>query len=81
MVTVLYFAQARELAGCASEAVADAPGAADEAELRAWLASRHPSLADLLPRCRIAVDRELLQAATPLREGSEVAVLPPVSGG
>ncbi len=78
-ITVLYFAVARDRAGAASEPVDPAP--ADVGALRALLASRHEGLARLLPRCRVAVDQEFADDDAPLRDGAEVAILPPVSGG
>lgn len=41
----------------------------------------HTELGDLLRTAAIAVDRELATLDTPVKEGSEVALLPPVSGG
>jgi molybdopterin synthase catalytic subunit len=77
-VTVLYFAGAREAAGVSSEPV---EGAATVAALRVRLAREHPALGRLLPRCRIAVDEEFAEDDAPLRDGSVVAVVPPVAGG
>ncbi len=51
------------------------------ADLRRLLASRHPRLAAILPRCRIAVDQDFLPEGGAVRDGAEVAVIPPVSGG
>ncbi len=76
---VLYFANARDAAGTDHEVLPSAP--ATVAELRRALAEAHPSLARVLPRCRIAVDQEFVDDGAPLREGAEVAVIPPVSGG
>jgi molybdopterin synthase catalytic subunit len=78
-VNVLYFALARDKAGAAAETIQPAP--ATVGELRARLAALHPGLSALLPRCRIAVDREFVDDAAPLRDGAEAAVIPPVSGG
>jgi molybdopterin synthase catalytic subunit len=50
-------------------------------ELRTLLASRHPRLARLLPRCRIAVDEEFAADEDAIPDGAELAVIPPVSGG
>ena len=41
----------------------------------------HMELGDLLRTAAIAVDREFAKMDTPVTEGSEVALLPPVSGG
>jgi molybdopterin converting factor subunit 1 len=74
-VTVLYFAAAREAAGTPREAVA-AP--ATVGDLRATLSTAHPRLARILPRCRIAVDQTFADDATPVRDGAEIAIVPPV---
>lgn len=76
---VLYFAGARDAAGTAREQVAPAP--ATVADLRRALAAAHPRLGSVLARCRIAVDQEFAEDDAPLRDGAEVAVVPPVAGG
>jgi molybdopterin synthase catalytic subunit len=78
-VTVLYFAVAREAAGIDSEPLTGAP--ATVGDLRALLAERHPALARVLPRCRLAVNQEFAGDGDPVPEGAEVAVIPPVAGG
>ncbi|GEJ59434.1 molybdopterin converting factor subunit 1 [Anaeromyxobacter diazotrophicus] len=78
-LTVLYFAGAREAAGLAREAL-DLP-AGTVADLRRALTARHPALARVLPRCRLAVNQEMASDAEPVPDGAEVAVIPPVSGG
>ncbi len=78
-VRVLYFAAAREAAGVPRE---DLPGGLPTVgALRAELAARHPELGRLLSRCRIAVDEEIAGDGSPVRDGAEVAVIPPVAGG
>jgi len=57
------------------------PGPTTVAELLVLLAEQVPQLGDLLPRCMVAVNRVYAGPETPLREGDEVAVIPPVSGG
>jgi len=78
-VTIIYFAGAREAAGRSREVLELRP--ASVAELRGALVVRHASLAGILPRCRIAVNLEVALDGDAVPEGSEVAVLPPVSGG
>lgn len=78
-LTVLYFAAAREAAGTDRETLEAAP--ATVADLRRLLAGRHPALARVLARCRIALDQELATDADPVPPDAEVAVIPPVSGG
>lgn len=80
LVSILYFAQARERTGIADERVdLDAETSVDA--ILARLAGRHPPLAPLLPRCRLAVDHAFASGALHLTETSEIAVIPPVSGG
>jgi molybdopterin converting factor subunit 1 len=79
LVTVLYFAAARDAAGTPRDAL-DLPPLT-VGELRASLSQRHPSLARVLPRCRIAVNEEIADDPDVIPEGAEVAVIPPVAGG
>ncbi len=77
---VRFFAQAREAAGCAAEALElPAPGCVRDA-LDA-LAARHPALAPLRPHLAVAVNGTLARADDVLADGAELALLPPVSGG
>ncbi|HET8733588.1 MAG TPA: molybdopterin converting factor subunit 1 [Anaeromyxobacteraceae bacterium] len=78
-VTVLFFAVAREAAGTDAETLASAPPTVGA--LRALLAARHPALARVLPRCRLAVNQEFAAEDAAVPDGAEVAVIPPVSGG
>ncbi len=78
-VTVLLFAIAREAAGTGEVELPEPP--ATVAALRALLAARHPGLARVLARCRLAVNQEFAADGDPIPDGAEVAVIPPVSGG
>jgi molybdopterin converting factor subunit 1 len=78
-VIVLYFASARDAAGTDSETLSRAP--ATVGQLRSALLTAHPALARVLARSRIAVDQEFVEDDAPVRDGAEVAVVPPVSGG
>lgn len=51
------------------------------AQLLAALGEAHPTLRELLPPCRVAVEQEFVGPGHPVRAGDEVAVIPPVSGG
>lgn len=77
-VQVLYFAGLKEAAGMAGERVHS--DAVDLRGLYAMLRQRHgfPWPADVL---RVAVDGEFAGWDEPLRDASEVAFIPPVSGG
>jgi molybdopterin converting factor subunit 1 len=80
IVTVKLFARARDLAGRDEVRVELADGAT-VAQLRRRLAEEAPALGGLLTRCRVAVDEEFADGGAVLRESSEVALIPPVSGG
>jgi molybdopterin converting factor subunit 1 len=79
-VRVRLFARVRDLAGADTMTV-DVPDDATVGDLRARLVAELPALAGLLPRCAVAVDQEFAGDEARLREGAEVALLPPVSGG
>ena len=83
-ITVLYFAALREALGTESESV-ELPGEIHTAaELRTWLARRGGVWSEALApgrALRMAVNRKLADPETPLVDGAEVAVFPPVTGG
>lgn len=76
-VTVLYFASLRDAAGVASETL---PLPASLPALYAELRARH-GFALPAERLRVAVDGDFAAWDSPLREGCEIAFIPPVSGG
>ena len=77
-VTVLYFASLRDAVGVASERIES--NAADLRTLYAELQSRH-AFTWPMDRLRVATDGEFARWENGLREGSEIAFIPPVSGG
>jgi molybdopterin synthase catalytic subunit len=79
-VTVLFFAQARERAGC-SRASIEIPEGGRVADVLERLRTDYPGLAALEPHLAIAVDGVLAGPLTALPAGAELALLPPVSGG
>jgi molybdopterin converting factor subunit 1 len=79
-VTILYFAAARERAGTGSEALELSEGAT-AADALAAACARHPALQAVAQKLRLAVDQEFTGVDRKLREGSEIALIPPVSGG
>lgn len=79
-VTVRLFARLKDLAG-ASELAQDLPdGATAEAAWRR-LVQATPALGDYEKAMSVAVNAEYARMSAPLRDGDEVAFLPPVSGG
>jgi molybdopterin synthase catalytic subunit len=79
-VRVLYFGMLRELAGHAEESV-EVNGGGKLADLYAQLQQRVPQLAALSRSIALSINSEYAEPGTTLRDGDEVALLPPVSGG
>jgi len=77
-INVLYFASLRERTGVAQETWQSS--AADLASLYEELAAHH-ALCWPRAQLRVAVDGAFAAWEQPLREGSEVVFIPPVSGG
>jgi molybdopterin converting factor subunit 1 len=80
VITVRYFAAARERAGVATEQL-ELPAGAPLRQLVDELVRRHPTLAPLLPHLRFAVDQELVGPDATVGANAEVALIPPVAGG
>ncbi len=83
-VSVLYFARLREAFGIPSEQIDLPEERATAAGLLGLLRDRGEAwtreLAEGRPY-RIAVNQDMATPATVLREGDEVAIFPPVTGG
>ncbi len=79
-INVLLFAAAKEAAGCQSILI-DVPDHAQASDVSESLCQRLPSIADLMPSCRLAVDNQYVDANAVILPHSEVALIPPVSGG
>jgi MoaE-MoaD fusion protein len=79
-VRLLFFATLRDRMGTASlEELL--PGSFSVAELRDWLAQRHPQIADNLPTTLIAINHTYAADDERIPQGAEIALFPPVSGG
>ena len=78
-VRTLFFALYRDLAGT-DELELELPAGATAADLVTRLRTR-PGLDRLPAEPALAVNREYAAARTPLSDGDEVALLPPVAGG
>jgi len=79
-IRIRLFAIARERAKSASITIELASGAR-VADLRLELARTVPELAPLIPGSFVAVDEEYADDSVLIQEDSEIALIPPVSGG
>lgn len=80
LVRVLFFGPARDAAQHERVELMLPDNASVEDALTV-LVEQFPSLRLTLPRCRIAVNTDYANATTLLRDGDELAIIPPVSGG
>ncbi len=79
-VRVLTFASASDAIG-SPEVEIELTDGATVADLKTLLEREYPSLGSLWHKLAVAVDGEVCRDDTGLRDGQEVALLPPVSGG
>ncbi|MDB5173643.1 MAG: MoaD/ThiS family protein [Phycisphaerales bacterium] len=79
-ITIRLFAILRERCGV-GEVSLNLPPGATVAVARDEFLKTFPQSGDVMARAAFAVNRSYAPAATPLHEGDEVAVIPPVSGG
>lgn len=77
---ILYFATMRDLAGVREEIVS-LPDGLRVKDLKSLLGEKHPELIKAFNSAIFAVNREFAFDNHPLKEGDEVAIFPPVSGG
>jgi molybdopterin converting factor subunit 1 len=80
MIRVLFFGPTHDLTGFNEERV-ELPEGERLADLWRRYELRFPKLAQALPSLVTAVNQEIAEGSQPLRDGDEVAFLPPVSGG
>jgi len=79
-VSLKLFAVIKELVG-RDELTIEVSQGATLGELREALAQQFPSLGPILPHATWAVDTAYARDEVVLNENSEVAIIPPVSGG
>ena len=80
LVTLRLFARLREISG-KSELRLEVPDGADARTVWNGLAQEYPGLAPYAGSVSCAVNEEYARLTTRLKDGDEVAFLPPVSGG
>lgn len=74
------FSMAKEITGYGDRTIELPDGARAETMLDV-LAEQHPKLSQWKPILRVAVNWEYVDNTRVLRDGDEVAIIPPVSGG
>lgn len=79
-IKVLFFGVAHDLTGFNQEDIELPEGESPEALWRRY-ESRFPCLKDLSQAVLTAVNEEIVERSSSLRDGDEVAFMPPVSGG
>ncbi len=79
-VAIKLFAVARQRIGSGTIEV-ELPADVTVAKLRSALAEQFPPLVDILPHTRIALNNEYATDTTPITPTTDIALIPPVSGG
>jgi molybdopterin synthase sulfur carrier subunit len=82
-ITLLFFGRPREVFNSDREVVDIPSEIASLADLLGWLRARGEKWAVELTdgRIRYAINQEVATLATPLKEGDEIALFSPISGG
>ena len=81
---LLYFAWLRARIGQAEEELPRPEEVRDVGSLLAWLSARGPRYAEAfrdLSVVRVAVNHEYVGRDHPIRDGDEIGLFPPVTGG
>jgi molybdopterin converting factor subunit 1 len=79
-ITIRLFAVLRERAGV-SQLTLELPVGATVATAKDSVLQEYPQLANVISPAAFAVNRSYSSASAELRDGDELAFLPPVSGG
>jgi molybdopterin converting factor subunit 1 len=79
-IRIRYFASLREVTG-AAETQLTVPDATTISEVQSMLVTHYAQLGPILKRCLYAVNHRYVPAEAILREGDEVAFIPPTGGG
>ncbi|MGH9421446.1 MAG: molybdopterin converting factor subunit 1 [Thermoanaerobaculia bacterium] len=79
-IRLLFFAVLRDITG-KSEDVLELPGGTKAGDVWLRLREEHAALRDYVQPPMIAINENYVTAEEPLRDGDELAFIPPVAGG
>ncbi len=79
-VSVMYFAGMREHTGKNQEDF-ELPNPCGSADVLQQVETQYPHLAELCKRSRVAIGHDFVKDPVAINSNSEIAVIPPVSGG
>ena len=80
-VRLLTFASASDAVGANEVTIELHDGISTVADLKTELEQRYPALGELWLKLAVAIDGEIATDQNTIHDGSEIALLPPVSGG
>jgi molybdopterin converting factor subunit 1 len=79
-ITILYFARVKDITGVKKETM-ELPLNTSIKKLLAKISLSYPDIKSILNVVKISVNYKMIDMNTILKDGDEVALLPPVSGG
>jgi molybdopterin converting factor subunit 1 len=79
-ITILYFASVKDITGVKKETMDLTPNTSIK-KLLAKISLSYPDIKSILNVVKISVNYKMIDMNTILKDGDEVALLPPVSGG
>jgi molybdopterin converting factor subunit 1 len=79
-ISILYFATVKDATGIRMESI-DLSNDTSIREMLSKISTIYPKLKHILNNIQISVNYKIVDLNTVLKEGDEVALLPPISGG
>jgi len=79
-ITILYFAHASDIAGKKMENI-KIQSNTKISDLFLHLITKYPRLKEMEKSLQISVNREIVKKNFKIKDGDEIALLPPISGG